>query len=443
MTVDTIDWDNTQFVQLLDQCLHGADNIFVQARAGCGKSTIIKLIMDHMDNVVVLSTTGTSASDLSSQNVPAYTIHSFFKIQPLDIFTADDYVRDIGKNKSVLSKAKLIIIDEVSMMTNQLFDLIIQKMMHLLDGNLPRFLLFGDILQLPPVVRLNVSAVSQFYKDTYDGNVMFFNSTSYKKLNFKIHTLSKSYRQKDPVFSAAIRRISIGDIDQELLDYFNQRVVTEQEFASNFSTYMYMSPTNKIVDQRNKEYLESLSGKAYKFSTIVEKVSSDFNKKTLPKDVELKVGSQAMILVNNYGASDKYTYSNGMCGEIESITCNGDESTSKVVINVPKHGKKVIKYRQIDVMEVDVVGNNIVYETKCSYKYMPCVPCKAITIHKSQGKTLNATYLNLDNWIPDSIVYVAISRAENLESIGLSRPLTFSDFKPNKESIDFISNYEV
>ena len=97
MTVDTIDWDNIQFVQLLDQCLHGADNIFVQARAGCGKSTIIKLIMDHMDNVVVLSTTGTSASDLSSQNVPAYTIHSFFKIQPLDIFTVDEACSEIVK----------------------------------------------------------------------------------------------------------------------------------------------------------------------------------------------------------------------------------------------------------------------------------------------------------------------------------------------------------
>ena len=439
MASNNLDLTNAQLVYALDQCFNGVDNLFIQARAGCGKSTIIKLIMKNMKNVVTLSTTGSSASDLASENIPAYTIHSFFKIKPVPIFDSEDITTNIGKNLSVLKKAKIIIIDEVSMMTNQLFDFVLNKMNYLLGTNkyeFPRLILFGDILQLPPVVDAKNVAVADYYNKTYNGNVMFFNSNAYNKLDFKTLTLSKSYRQKDPIFANAIRRVSIGDIDQNLLNYFNQRVMPEKEFADNFSTYMYLTIANKNVDQRNKEYIESLPGEVYKFeSSYYGKV----DKKSIPKTKELKIGGQAMILLNNYGSTEEYVYSNGMCGKIIDIDYDEDDVTkSSITLDVPKHGIKIIKYHKTKVMEPVVVNNKVTYDEVGTYVHMPCVACKAITVHKSQGKTLNASYIDLGNWVPESLTYVALSRAESLESIGLSRPLNFGDFKVNQESRDYI-----
>lgn len=444
MSIDksSIDLTNPQLVSVLNECFTGQKNMFVQARAGCGKSTIIKMIMKNLKNVIVLSTTGSSASDLSSDNVPAYTIHSFLKIPPTPVYTADDLKYISKNNLKVLKKAKIIIIDEVSMMTNQLFDFMILKIGNLLnvknsDAVLPRFILFGDILQLPPVINKSDPILIKYYQDRYNGNVMFFNSEAYKTLKFDVHTLTKSYRQKDEQFSTAIQRISVGDIDQNLLNYFNKRVLPETEFAKSFNTYMYLSVANATVNNRNQEYINSLPGD----SVIFETINSGVDPKKVPKNVEIKIGCQVMITCNGYGQSEDRCFSNGMCGEVIGIKKDSYLDSCEVEVDVPKHGLKTIKYITYEEREpiIDEFGNvgSVITGT---YRTMPCVACKAITVHKSQGKTLNASYINLGNWVPEALTYVALSRAESLESIGLSRPLTFKDFKINQESKNFILN---
>lgn len=418
--------DNYQFNVALDEILNFDDNIFIQAKAGCGKSLIIKMVSAIKENVVVCSTTGTTSMQLSSDGVSARTIHSFFQFSPNPIIDEKEIFKLVGPAREVMKKMETLIIDEVSMLNAQMFDAIVKKLLFIRKGTLPRIILFGDVLQLPPVVPES-GIVRDFFTNTYGGNIMFFNSASYKNLGFKMLTLNQSYRQSDPEFANNIYSIGINSYDKTILDYFNQRVMPLAKYEKTHQKYVYMSSTNATVNRINKEYIDGLDSD--KWYTFIAKKSANFPKNLIDDAITIKQGAQVMITRNNYEAG----YSNGMIGTAIDLDENGVtiELEDGKIVTVGKS-----KY-EINKPYLDDNGK-IKYKLDSWAEQIDCKICRAMTIHKSQGKTFDSGYLALTGWMPPGIVYVGLSRLTSIEGLGISRPLTMQDISIFKEAMDFL-----
>lgn len=422
-----VDIENIQFNKALDEVLNGDDNLFIQAKAGCGKSLIIKIASLKLDNLVVLSTTGTTAVQLSTDGVPARTVHSFFQFGPTSIIEQKDQYKIYGPSKEVMKKAETIIIDEVSMLNAQIFDSMVKKLKHVRKGTLPRFVMFGDVLQLPPVIEQGI--VSDFFQENYNGNVMFFNSNSYKALDFKMMTLNKSYRQIDEKFASTIYQVGVGMLSQDTLDYFNQRVMPLSKYEEGRKNFIYMGTTNAVVNRMNREYIENFSSDQWK--TFKIRKSANFPAGILDNEVMIKVGAQVMITRNDYADG----YSNGMIGTVAKI--NDDDTVSIELDN----GKIVqVGISKYETYETYIENGKIKSRVKAWAEQLDCKVCRAMTIHKSQGKTFDNAYIALTGWTPPGIVYVGLSRLTSLDGLGLSRPLRMDDIKVCKEAMDFLSS---
>ena len=428
---DWVDTTNPSFLKVLEEIVLSKSDIFCQGRAGTGKSLLIKILSEIKKNVVVLSTTGLTAMALSSDNIAAKTLHSFFSIEPREILDIT-YSFISPKNARLLKAASCIVIDEVSMMSNQLFDYICEKIEYV-RGNIPRMILFGDVMQLPPVIDMNNQIVKDFYQKKYDGNVMFFNSEYYKQLKFKQFHLRKSYRQPDAEFSNRLLEIGYKDHGQDTLDYFNQQVMSLPQYETKFQQYMYMSPTNLVVNKMNNEYIQTLKGKSHVYKATK---SQNWPKGQTPTDetIEIKEGAQVMCTMNHYSPNEGSDYRNGTIGTAIKVDPNFVE------IELPNGNTTRVQRSTLTIHELELdSGGNIYYKPKGWYNQIDCKVCKAVTTHKSQGKTFNEAYFAPGGWTPPGLVYVALSRLSTLDGLGLARPLVMNDIKINEESYEFLT----
>lgn len=427
-----VDTNDPQFVRALKLALESRDNLFIQGKAGVGKSLLIKLIASLRKNVIVLSTTGTTAMELSTESIAAQTLHSFFMLPPVPIFSENDFIR-MYKTRKFLNAAEVIIIDEASMMSNYLFDTICNKIIYnRKDGQIPQLILLGDVMQLPPVIG-NDPIVKAMYQKEYGGKCMFFNSHYFKNLKFRTIHLRKSFRQADQEFANRLFEIGYNDHTKETLDYFNQNVMSLPAFEKKFQQFMYMTPTNKMVDSINNAYISQLTGESM---TYEAEMSSSFpaSKKPSSDRIEIKIGAQVMCTTNGPDAkAGGQGYTNGMIGEVVHL------EPECVTIQLANGSIRHVGKTTMNVYDIGLDENgDITYTTKDWYRQIDCKVAKGITIHKSQGKTFDAAYIALQGWVPEGLTYVALSRLKSFDGFGLSRPLKESDIKINEEAFKFL-----
>jgi ATP-dependent exoDNAse (exonuclease V) alpha subunit len=292
-------------------------------------------------------------------------------------------------------------------------------------------ILFGDVLQLPPVIDLNNKDLKDYYDTNYSGNIMFFNSHFFKQLNFKKIVLRKSYRQADQEFADKLIEIGYRDHCQETLDYFNQRVMALPDYEKTHGQYIYVTPANVTVTRINNDYIKSLKGKSIVYHA--EK-SKDYPKdKALNDDtIEIKEGAQVMCVTNHRMEDSTFGYVNGTVGVVKEL------HPEYVVIESDGRDIKVGKTTSyVYKMIVDKNGN-IEHQVAGWFKQIDCRVCRASTVHKTQGQTLDAAYMSLLNWVPPGIVYVGLSRVKTLAGLGLSRPLRDSDINISSEAFAYL-----
>lgn len=428
-----VETSSPMFTKALDMVFNTNENLFILGPGGVGKSILLRMVYDHFEDVLVMGSTGISAANLVMEGVPATTIHSAMCIPPLDIYQD---MKVNKKTRSVITKAKVILIDEVSMVNASLMDLIIDIIIKEPKGRRPRVILFGDIFQLPPVAPKKYTEEYSYFEKEYNNKYFFFNAKLYKHMDFKNIHLDEVYRQKDPLFKEALFRIRVGQQTADDLRLINTRVIKCSEHMNNNPVLLYLASTNAVVNGLNERYasLPAFSSKR----KYVARLEGDFQLSKYPHlddKVELAIGQQVMCIANNSAGG----YQNGTLGIVEGITTDGVQvlTSNGTHVTVAKHTWKQYKFFYNETSgKVDHIISG-------AFTQIGCKPAYAVTFHKSQGLTLDALYIDLNsNWMPESGLYLALSRCRSLEGIGLSRQVRDKDIIVNAEALEFMENQE-
>jgi len=420
-----LDKDNSTFYIAADYVLNcskeDADIIFLTGKAGTGKTTFLKYIAKHIKNRVILAPTGIAAINAGGQ-----TIHSFFHFNPNGIYTPDNpnlnprHIRHhLGLSDErikTIMNMELLIIDEVSMLRCEMMDAI-DCALKVYRRNTKPFggittLLIGDVFQLPPVVKNQDNILYNFYESPF-----FFSSNVYKNAQTVSFELEKVYRQEDLVFLDVLNNIRIGNYNLQDMMVLNSRVGQK----ANIGT-ICLYPNNNMASALNQQKFDEIRHQVYVF---VGTVINEFNVREMSnvsEIIKLKVGAQVMLMVNSYTPDGYFDYYNGSIGTITSI----DPQKSWIKVKLADSGREVHvdKYTWKNVQQVyDEEKEKIVEVEKGSFTQIPVRLAWAVTIHKSQGLTLNSVQVNVNRTFASGQTYVALSRCRSLSGLFLEQPI--------------------
>ncbi len=373
-------------------------NLFLSGGAGVGKSyltlEVIKKIQAKDKNVIPLGSTG-----ISAVNIGGYTLHSFFifglakNLQELKSQDSKNRSR-INELKKVLQATDLIIIDEISMVSAKLMDMIYYRLFSLGYGG--KLMVVGDFYQLPPVIKQN-SENSLFKEEVYA-----FESSAWEKFGFTSVILQEVKRTSDLEFINILSKIRVGVCDLEVKEYLNS--LMHKKLPPEIEP-TYLFGRNAEANDMNREKLSKLNGQEaiYFADTIKHKrvhekrLESWFNSLPILNALHIKVGAPVIFTVNQWGK-----FVNGQRGVVVEL---GED-----YITVRSKGRN-ITVTQADFDMLVLNSETLEAGSVATVSQYPIKLAYAITIHKSQGMSLESLVCNLNNLFAPSQLYVAISRA--------------------------------
>jgi len=378
----------------VEQTING-ENILITGPAGTGKSYAIKFIIEllhnNKKNIGLTATTGTAAFIIGGQ-----TIHSFMGLGITDSSLADIFI-NIKKHSNIykrLVELDVLIIDEVSMLDTLLFEKISDILCYIKShsqndiellkkpfGGI-QIILIGDFCQLAPV-----------------NGIYCFLSKLWETANIKIVLLDELVRQNDDVlFQKMLQIIRKGKCTDNILRVLNALKDTQFE-EDIIPTKLY--PKNINVDQINDMEVNKLKESGNKTRIYKAEGSKNNIKNIIKYDVELVENSQ-IIVTRNIDIYEGIV--NGTRGVIKHLHDNS------VIIKDTEGRLYNISYFK-----------DIINETKTDKYHISHMPLKvsyALSIHKSQGMTIDALEIDLgENIFTCGQGYTALSRAKNLKSI--------------------------
>jgi ATP-dependent exoDNAse (exonuclease V) alpha subunit len=391
----------------------GGGHLFVTGRAGTGKSTLLRCLRDLVaSEMVIVAPTG-----LAAVNVGGQTIHSFFGFPPR-LIRADDIRR--SRNGRIMRRLKFLVIDEVSMVRSDLMWAIDQSLR--VNRGRPRepfggvrLAMFGDLHQLPPVIdEAEVAA----HLDTEHGGPFFFSLATLREgLGTALIELTQVFRQKDEDLIRVLNRVREGEADEDDLAILNTRVNPIRTLAEG-EPYVILTPTNAAARRINMAYLEALPGTPHSFEAGV---TGDFNESAQPTDATLvlKPGAKVMLLRND---SDR-RWVNGTIARVSKLA----KDRVWVDIDGSEHEIERVAWENRRYA-YDKAEEKIVETVAGTFKQFPLRLAWALTIHKSQGLTLDKVYVDLGRGtFAHGQAYVALSRCRTLDGLAFARPLRPSD----------------
>lgn len=464
---------------------HDSDVLFISGQGGCGKSVLYELAY-HLDprHTKALASTGRAAENLrNASGIPASTIHSGLGLGCSDLYR-QPYMKE-GTTKisrrqlECLEGVLTILIDEVSMVSANLMDMIfwLRERMREEHGVKIRLILFGDPLQLPPVVTDDAreywsARYPREWQRAYGNGIGFFSSEYFCTTPKNTVVLKRVMRQGDgqQKFKTALDRIRTGEATRDDADVFTPRIMSEQAFASRLAKdecYLSLTGRNEEADEINRKRISALSGvRLYHagFGISGDYIHSDGGAETEAQygkefrsaypqyfryrngkwsaDTELAVGMQVMVMAN----LRKEGVSNGTLAWIEEISgSEGDVFDGMTCVRIRFKGRGgAIEHANITPIRLGLSRRSMEFDGDVfadEYAYMMALPIKpayALTFHKAQGLTLDHVYINsATRFAAPGAMYVALSRARTLEGIGLSAPLDVSRLSPPADALSF------
>lgn len=381
-------------------------NVFLTGGAGVGKSYITnEVISDYISKakqVVSLGSTGVSAV-----NIGGFTIHSFFIFGIASNFdelaTGDKRAKKrLSDLKKVLKATDLIIIDEISMVSTNLLDMIAYRLNTY--GYMGKVMFVGDFFQLPPIQKQGKST------DIFGDKLYAFESMAWNRFDLMVIELKEMKRTQDAEFTHILSKVRKGLCDDEVVAYMSRLWNTEG--LDKDPTYLY--GRNLEVEQTNRAKLNELDteetilfANIEEFGKVNEKKLANWkNMLPITEHLTLKEGVPILFTVNKWGK-----FVNGERGILKKIEENHLIVEKKdEFIRVERHD-----FDLLDMLVKD--DGSIESMTLATLSQFPLKLAYAVSIHKSQGMSINNLVCNVDNIFAPSQFYVAISRAVNPKNL--------------------------
>lgn len=405
--------------------------IFVTGKAGTGKSTVLRAIRAKRQ-LIVAAPTG-----LAAVNVRGETIHRAFglRVGP----QSRSKTRNLGEDAAdLLDAADAIVIDEISMVRADILDAINWTLQKTLGRPAPfggkLVVCFGDMCQLEPVVsREESDIITKSYPSPFwfDAKVFSHSQDLFgeeeERLDLVTAELTDVFRQSDQEFIDALNLIRLGD--PAGLSYINTRAgarppVTDPPVA--------LTLTNDQAAIINGERLGCLTTERKKYEASI---SGDFgDKHPTENELVLAIGAQVMLIRNGLSTTGE-RLTNGEIGEVVAFEQEGPRVLfrSGVETVVGRALWERITYAKDDQDE-------IVEEPVGKFEQIPLRLAWAITVHKSQGQTLDSALLQMEMQArTHGQLYVALSRVRSMEGLYLRRRLTPKDLSFNKRVREFLN----
>ena len=394
--------------------------IFITGGAGTGKSTLVRWLMTEFEGSVLLG----APTAISAINIGGKTLHSLCQLPPGWIVKKDI---QLAPKRTEIREAKLLIIDEISMVTANVLDgvsgfLRLNRKVDKPFGGLP-VIMVGDMFQLPPIVK---SSSQSLYERIY-GSAKFYNARCLKETTYYGIELTKTYRQSDQHFVNILTRLREGvDLSQSLAKLNSECVVTDNPQPGT----VWLSPRNNEVAARNIRELAKINSPA---RTYKGKLAGKFKPGQLPSPLDLTLKLGAQVMFSRHDASKRWV--SGCVGTIQRML---DE---KIFVLLTE-SNKVVDVGRIKWTEYhygwNPDGHQIERTEIGSYIQFPLIPAWAMTIHKSQGKTIERVHLDLGGGAFETgQTYVALSRCRSFKGLSMARHLTTSDILVDFESKQF------
>ncbi|MEI6352619.1 MAG: AAA family ATPase [Candidatus Nomurabacteria bacterium] len=379
-------------------------SVFLTGAAGTGKTFVlnkyIEYLKTHDINPAITASTGIAATHIGGQ-----TIHSWSGIGILD--KLDRYALDRLEQNEKLYKRyeniKVLIIDEVSMLHSSRLDMINKLFKTFRKSDKPfagvQIIFCGDFFQLPPVVKNSSSDFGSEKEFAYHSN-------AWQELNPVICYLSENYRQDDEHLLKMLNNIRFERDIEETHKKLELKIKSKKELDKDV---IKLFTHNIDVDSINKKEYDSLDQdeKEYRFE-MYEKGKKNLvdglkNNCLAPEILNLKIGTKVIFVRNDINKH----YQNGTLGEVVDFDITG-------LPIVETFGKKRITTDREDWQLTNDDGKVLAEISQIPLRY-----AWAITIHKSQGMTLDAAEIDLAKAFGSGMGYVALSRVRKLENIKL------------------------
>jgi len=412
--------------------LRSGKSILLTGPAGTGKTHLIaKFSKDAGRGVAITSTTGTSALLLGGS-----TLFSYLGIG-LGDGCVDWLVDKIKKRKYLMRRwkgLKILVIDEISMMNPELFDKLNAVAQRLRKNSDPwggiQLLLSGDFLQLPVVKSDKFTFESETWKESLDATIC----------------LTENVRQdKDAQYRDILARCRLQEHTDEDIAVLNSRI--GKDVSKHGVTHTKLYSRNVDVDRENEAALDELAGdhddddfEFHEYEMRVQKIVQDVPDWKVEKAIKnciapnsymLCPGAQVMLLINIYegeGDEKELVLSNGSRGVVTSI----DEKHVPTVRFIQTGDERVIEEHLFEIKneEDKTQVDFILTQTPLRVAY-------AITIHKSQGLTLDCAEVDIGSCFCAGQAYVALSRVKSLEGLRIKRRVRKGDIKADQKCLKY------
>ena len=386
---------------------HTGTSIFLTGKAGTGKTTFLRTVVERSTKqMVVVAPTGVAAI-----NAGGVTIHSFFQL-PLSPYVPGADVKKIfefGREKrKIISSMDLLIIDEISMVRSDLLDAIDSVLRCYRDHYKPfggvQLLMIGDLAQLTPVVTPEDEEILRPYYDT----PYFFGSKALQQISYVTIQLKKIYRQADTTFVDLLNHIRDGHPTAEDLATLHKRY-NPTFLPEAKDGYIRLTTHNRMADEYNDHEMQRLSSQPFTYAAVIDGTFPDYSYPTAFY-LTLKVGAQVMFIKNDVNGE----YYNGKIGHVVAldkenikVRCIGESNDIDVGMQEWENAKYSINPETHEI-ETEVQG---------VFRQYPLRLAWAITIHKSQGLTFDRAIIDAGHSFAPGQVYVALSRCRSLDGI--------------------------
>ncbi len=372
--------------------LKAGENVFLTGSAGAGKTYTLNQYINYLKArkvpVAITASTGIAATHMNGM-----TIHTWAGIGIKD-FLSDADLKNMKERKYLkehLENAQVLIIDEISMLHAKQLNLVNQVLKYFKDSDDAfggiQVIVAGDFFQLPPVGK----------NDERNRDKFCFMSDAWVEAKFRVCYLTEQHRQGDDYLNDILNAIRAQSIDHQHIQALEH--TRHQDIGDTF-TRLYTH--NMDVDNINFKHLNEIETESKQFDAVC-----DGNEKLIetlkssvraPEILNLKKHAKVMFVKNNFDMG----YINGSLGEVIGF----EEDDDHGILPKVKLTDGTVLLVEPETWSVD----NDAGKTIASFQQIPLRLAWAITIHKSQGMTLEAAEINLSHTFEKGQGYVALSR---------------------------------